>query len=152
LAGILEGQLRVYSFGASGAPLSQYLLWAQHAVREYGAKGLIINVVGNDFDESLAAYRSMPGFWHYVPDSSDVLRLRLFEYRPGARELVLWSALGRYIVFNLQIGPLWLELRQFLFGRPAMAAPRYLGNTSIDTSEIRVRDSSRAIDAFFRDL
>ena len=50
LASNLEGRLRVYSFGASGAPLSQYLIWARHAVRDYGAQALVINVVGNDFD------------------------------------------------------------------------------------------------------
>ena len=35
LANTLEGRLRVYSFGASGAPLSQYLIWARHAVEHY---------------------------------------------------------------------------------------------------------------------
>jgi hypothetical protein len=33
-----------------------------------------------------------------------------------------------------------------------MAAPRYAGNTSTDTSEARVRDSLAGIEAFFRDL
>ena len=39
LARTLAGKLRVYSFAASGAPLSQYLIWAGHAVHEYGARG-----------------------------------------------------------------------------------------------------------------
>ena len=49
LAKALDGKTRVYSFAAAGAPLSQYLIWARHAVQDYGAKALIINVVGNDF-------------------------------------------------------------------------------------------------------
>jgi hypothetical protein len=53
--------LRVYSFGASGALLSQYLIWARHAVHEYGARAVIINVVGNDFDESHVAVQYRPG-------------------------------------------------------------------------------------------
>ena len=53
-------------FRAAGAPLSQYLIWARYAVQDYGAKALIVNVVGNDFDESHAAYATYPGFWHYV--------------------------------------------------------------------------------------
>src|ERR1700693_2535251 len=54
LAAKLKDSVQVYSSGSSGAPLSQYLVWARHAVQEYGAQALIINVVGNDFDESLA--------------------------------------------------------------------------------------------------
>ena len=52
LAEKLAGRFRVYSFGALGASLSQYLIWAGHAVREYGARAVVINLVGNDFDES----------------------------------------------------------------------------------------------------
>ena len=37
LATALSGKFRVYSFAASGAPLSQYLVFAGHAAREYGA-------------------------------------------------------------------------------------------------------------------
>ena len=55
LAAALKDKFRVYSFAGSGAPLSQYLIWAGYAVKEYGARAVVINVVGNDFDESLAA-------------------------------------------------------------------------------------------------
>ena len=70
LAKALEGQFRVYSFAGSGAPLSQYLIWARHAVRDYGARAVVINVVINDFDESHTAYRTAPGFWLYAPDQN----------------------------------------------------------------------------------
>jgi hypothetical protein len=83
LAKNLESELRVYSFAAAGAPLSQYLIWARHAVKECGAATLIINVVGNDFDESLAMYKTAPGFWCYVPDANQVLHLQLFEFHPS---------------------------------------------------------------------
>jgi hypothetical protein len=153
LAENLKGRLRVYSFGASGAPLSQYLIWARHAARDYGAQALLINVVGNDFDESLASYRTSPGFWHYVEGANGELQLRLFEYHPGVfRDLPLRSALARYLLFHLQLGARWLELKSLLFGGPAMAAPRYAGNTAADASEARIRDSLAVIDAFFRDL
>ena len=156
LAGTLTGKLRVYSFAASGAPLSQYLIWARHAVVEYGAQSLLINVVGNDFDESHSKYKTGPGFWHYAPDAAGELQLRLSEYHPTAlRELVLSSALARYLVFNLQVGPHLLKLMTHPFGRPAMAAPeppRYAGNTDASADADRVRDSLAAVDAFFRDL
>ena len=117
LAKALDGKARVYSFAAAGAPLSQYLIWARHAVQDYGAKALIINVVGNDFDESHAAYASYPGFWHYVPDANQQLSLKLFEYRPSLLgQIAVSSALGRYLLFNLQAGAAWKSLKQFLFG------------------------------------
>jgi hypothetical protein len=153
LATALAGKGRVYSFAASGAPLSQYLIWARHAVRQYGAQALLINVVGNDFDESLSTYKTAVGFWHYVPDVNGELDLRLFEYHPGLlRELVMASALARYLVFNLQLGARWLELKTFLSDRRATGTPRYAGNTDAEAEPRRVRDSLAAVDAFFRDL
>src|SRR5215218_4106127 len=73
LAAALKDKFRVYSFAGSGAPLSQYLIYAGHTVREYGARSVVINVVGNDFDESLSAYRLGPGFWQYALDAGGVL-------------------------------------------------------------------------------
>lgn len=153
LAGAFAGKLRVYSFAASGAPLSQYLVWARHAVREYGAQALLINVVSNDYDESHSAYKTSPGFWHYVPDSKGELRLSLFEYRPGLfRNAALASALMRYLLFNMQLGLRWEEFKSLLFGGPALAAPSDAGSANIDADEKRVRDSITAVDAFFLDL
>ena len=152
LAKALDGKARVYSFAAAGAPLSQYLIWARHAVQDYGAKALIINVVGNDFDESHAAYATYPGFWHYVPDAAQQLSLKLFEYRPSLLgQIAVSSALGRYLLFNLQAGAAWKSVKQFLFGR-ADAEARYAGNTAVDAGTERLRHSLAALDAFFRDL
>jgi hypothetical protein len=155
LADTFQSKLRVYSFGASGAPLSQYLVWARHAVREYGAKAVVINVVGNDFDESHIKYNTGPGWWIYAPDADGKLDLRLVEFRPGWFKSALYrSSLARYVFFHLEFAPLWRQFTSFLFGPPAMAepAPRYAGNTSVDTSPTRVRDSLAVMDAFLRDL
>lgn len=150
LATALAGKRRVYSFATAGASLSQYLIWARHAVREYGAQALVINVVANDYDESHAAYKTTPGFWHYVPDANGELQLRLFEYRPGRlRDVVVASALARYLLFNMQVGVHWIELKSLLFGRPAMAAP---ADAASNADDKRLRDSLAAVDAFFRDL
>ena len=153
LASTFGGRLRVYSFGASGAPLSQYLIWAGHAVREYGARGVIINVVGNDFDESYIAYNTGPGWWIYVPGPDGNLRLRLMEYRPGwLRSVVYNSSLARYLFFNLQLGYVWTQIHSFLFGSPARATERYAGNTAAEADSARLAASFSAIDALFRDL
>jgi hypothetical protein len=156
LAMALEGRLRVYSFAASGAPLSQYLVWARYAVQNYNAQALVINVVGNDFDESHSSYKSSPGFWYYAPDDQGELRLKLFEYQPSvARYFVRQSALARYLAINLgpridiqNAGKLFSQI----LGGASRDASNYVGNTAVGTDSIRVRDSFAAVDAFFRDL
>src|SRR4051794_34343963 len=157
LAAALKDKLRVYSFAGSGAPLSQYLIWGGYAVKEYGARAVVINVVGNDFDESLGAYRLGPGFWQYAPDANGVLRLRLNPHQAGTLiSLARHSAVARYLLINLGIqNSLLFAVRpigELIFGKPANAAPRYAGNTDASADETRVRDSLAAIDAFLRDV
>jgi len=156
LAAALNGKFRVYSFAGSGAPLSQYLIWAGYAVKEYGARAVVINVVGNDFDESLSAYRVGPGFWQYAPGADGTLQLTLNPHEAGTLiSLARHSALARYCIINLGIQNRLFAVRwlaELIFGAPANAQPRYAGNTDAAVNAKRVRDSSAAIDAFFRDL
>jgi hypothetical protein len=153
LAESLAGEFRVYSFAAMGAPLSQYLIWARHAVRDYGAMAIIINVCVNDFDESHIDYRTAPGFWLYAPDANGELQLRLLPHRRG----VLWriaqqSALARYLLINLHLGHHILNvpiLRHLFIARPAHAGASIFDS---EAERARLRDSYAVIDAFFRDL
>ena len=62
LAKLFGGKPRFYSFAASGAPLSQFLVWARYAVRKFKARALVINVVGSDFDQSRIESKSSPAF------------------------------------------------------------------------------------------
>ena len=150
----LAGKLRVYAFAGSGAPLSQYLIWAGHAVKDYGARGVVINVVGNDFDESVCALKRSPGFWCYGEDGDGQLRLRLIEHQPGVgTSLIRASALARYLLINLQVMQhVWRVqgLVDWLFGTAAQA--QYAGNTAALADERRLRLSRAMLDAFFRDL
>jgi hypothetical protein len=151
LAKALDGEYRVYSFAASGAPLSQYLVWARYATRRYGAKALIINVVGNDFDESHTSYKRFPGFAHYVPDQAGTLRLHRFDFQPSPlRQVVYASALLRYLIFNLRVQDSWHNLVAWIRGERPNGT--YAGNTVAAADAARTRDSLAAIDAFFRDL
>jgi hypothetical protein len=150
----LAGRLRVYAFAGSGAPLSQYLIWAGHAVREYGARGVVINVVGNDFDESVCALKRSPGFWCYGEEADGQLRLRLIEHQPGlGTTLIRNSALARYLLINLQVmQQVWRMqgLVDWLFGTAAHA--QFAGNTATQADERRLLLSRAMLDAFFRDL
>ena len=49
---LLDAQARVYSFGASGAPLSTYLAYAEYARNTFAPEAMVFVIVGNDFDES----------------------------------------------------------------------------------------------------
>ena len=146
---------RVYSFGASGAPLSQYLVWAQYAAQKYRAAGIAIVVVGNDFDESLWAYNTRPGLHVYVQGGDGRLQLRRTDYAPSPfRFLVRHSALGRYLVFHLHALDLARDAaaRWGLVSSARAEMPQYVGNTAAAASPERVRDSYAAIAAFFDDL
>ncbi len=140
-------KFRVYSFAASGAPLSQYLVYARYAVDEWGADALVINVVGNDFDESHILYKSLPGFWYYHSDTDRSLTLKLTPLeRGGFTSMLQRSALARYIFINLGLNSLG-------YGRLASAAAgQYAGNTSTSTDAVRMQISLRVIETFLDDL
>jgi hypothetical protein len=151
----LNGKGRIYSFGASGAPLSQYVIWARYAAQKYRASGLAVVVVGNDFDESLWAYNKRPGLHVYVNGPDDRLDLRRTDYRPSPlRVLVRHSALGRYLVFHLHVVETATAIAaRWGFNSAAHAAmPPYVGNTAAEASPERVRDSQAAIDAVLGDF
>jgi hypothetical protein len=155
LAKLLEGKLRIYSFGASGAPLSQYLVWARYAVNKFKARALVINVVGNDFDESRIEYKSAPGFWYYAPATDGELHLQLVEYHPDEMTaLVRRSALLRYLAVNLGATYRFAAIMNWL--RPHDDSKewrqRYAGSTFANPSAPRVAASEAAVNAFLRDL
>lgn len=147
---------RVYSFAMSGAPLSQYLMWIKYARSKYGADAVIINVVGNDFDQSLAKYKIRDGFYHYYHNSSGDLELHLSEYEPSLiRKIALHSALARYLVFHLRVRGIWRDIKGGI-------TKSSLGNSSGPQNanakearmaiDSRVGDSVAMLKAFFRDL
>jgi hypothetical protein len=152
LADTVDGAGRVYSFAASGAPLSQYLIWAQYAYEQYGADAAVFLIVSNDFDESLAKYKTGPGFHHFV-GRDGAFELQLFEYHPNEwRWIAYASALGRYLIFNLQIQRVKTNFLQRLQTNTATEAPAFVGNTAADASPERIADSERAVEAFFTEL
>jgi hypothetical protein len=147
LAAAAAPEGRVYAFAASGAPLSQYLVFAASAVQEFGATHLVIVAVGNDFDESLSTYKHGPGFHLFVPAADGSLELVRFDLAPSTlRRLVQRSALARYVIFNLQGNLAAARLRDLLRG-PARANT-YVGNVRATADRERMRLSEAAIDRF----
>jgi hypothetical protein len=141
----------VYSFGVSGAPLSQYLAFAEYVRNTFHADGLIITVAGNDFDESLMKYKSAPRFHYFVESSNGELVLERVDFSISwPRKLVRKSALAMYVAANLDVRKISRRLEGFF--TPGNELRAFVGNTSSDSNHARVVDSKRAIDAFFNKL
>lgn len=91
---LLNQQMRpdykVYSFGKSGAPMSQYLHISRYVNKYFSPEILIINVVHNDFDESI--YELYPDKHHFLQISFDK-EGNLFEVPP---ESYLRSSFEKY--------------------------------------------------------
>jgi hypothetical protein len=141
----LAGRGRVYSIGVSGAPLSQYLVFAQYASRTFRPDAMAFVVISNDFDESLLKYKSEPRF-HYFDERG---ALRRVDYRLStAKQLLRHSALLRYLMFNLAA-----EHRiQALLDPAAPAAWASRDHEPPAALERRVRDAERAVDYFLERL
>lgn len=135
---------RIYSFGKSGAPLSEYLAWAEHSRIQYGATAMVISVVGNDFDESLVRYRTVEAGHYYVAGEGGDLQLQRFDYAPKLyRRFIRQSALVRYLMGNVRIAGIVQGQRP---------SADFVGNVAATKSEAVVAESQRVVAAFFRDL
>jgi hypothetical protein len=144
------GKGRIYSFGASGSPLSTYLAYANYATKEFNANALVFIIVGNDFDESLTKYKNAPGF-HYFSGASDRLDLVRKDYQPTLiKRLSRQSALIRYLVFNILLD--WQSIENIFDNDTDYAEEKYVGNTRADFDEERISDSKRVVDRFFEEL
>ena len=156
LATLLEPAARVYSFGMAGAPLSQYLAWARHARDAYGPDGLVVVVIGNDYDESLIEYGGTAGY-HYFADRGGRLALERVDRVPSLPyRLLRRSALVRYLGHNLQVLESARRVRSWVTGaEDSRQGPRLSPvhtPASAERSRVaerpRVAASKRAVDAF----
>lgn len=142
-------QKRVYSFGGSGAPLSQYLIWAKYARDTYKPDSMVFVIIGNDFDESLPQYAAFPTFHQFVEDENGQLKPKLLqEYHPSPlRNVFTYSALARYLFFNLKINNSYLQFKKKLLQKKNEEL-EYVNNVAAFTSEEKEQDSYEAISAF----
>jgi hypothetical protein len=147
LADALRGRFRVYSFAASGAPLSELAVYAAYAVREFGASAVVINVADYDFFNSDAAYKRSPGMWVY-DGAGDEKPLRLIPYRPGRlRGLLRQSALVRYLLLNLHLDRPLVAAHLI-----ASLAPTRAAVAAEPDNGTRLVASTAIIPLFFRDF
>lgn len=142
------GQFRVYSFGASGAQLPQYLVYARHAKQNYNVQSMIFVIISNDFDESLPRYATHNAFHVFHPDGAGGYEVVLpGEYVP-VTGFLRESALTRYLQFHLKVSHSWAKLRALAANRYEQI--KYADNTSADISNRRIQDARTAVDAFLK--
>ena len=133
----VQGTGRVYSIGLSGAPLSQYLVFAQFARTTFRPDAMAFVIIGNDFDESLLKYKSD----HRFHDFTDKGELRRVDYEMSATKKVLReSAFLRYVMLHLQPERALQNMR------------RLAGESGGPASAERTADSEKAVDYFFDQL
>tara|TARA_B100001559_G_C16482204_1_gene614348 strand:+ start:96 stop:1166 length:1071 start_codon:yes stop_codon:yes gene_type:complete len=152
----IDNKFKVYSFGFSGAPLSQYLKWAEFSVDKFNVSHLVINVVANDFDESLLKYKQSPGF-HYFEKCGQNYCNVLVPYKKKKYKAILGkSNLTRYLVSNLQILNISKNIsfffEQFDNKKNTKANKKYFANTSTDNSTQRIKDSKLSVRLFLEKL
>lgn len=138
LAAALPGA-RVYPFGRSGAPLSQYLVFAEYARTTFRPDAVAIVVVSNDYDESLVRYGRKAGMHQFLDRGDGGLVLERSDLERGP--LYAWarrSALARYLAVNLNLLNLGSTMRHAIQGPPDRRG--------------RESASKRAVDAFLARL
>ena len=95
---------RVYSFAASGAGLSQHMIWAKYAKETFKPDAYVFVIIANDFMESLHSYESSPGFHRFKFKEDEKWDMVLEDYEPSIlRKVFRNSSLAMYLITNLKI-------------------------------------------------
>jgi hypothetical protein len=148
LAQLVGNRGRVYSFGMSGAALSQYLAEAEFARAGFRPTGLVVVIVGNDFDQSLRRHDSPRGF-HHFEQHPDGLRLGRIDYSPEPVRRAI-GRLARYLVWNANLFPTLAKIKAQFTKRTTNI--QFVGNTPATADSQRLADSRRAVDEFLTQL
>ena len=141
---------RVYSFAASGAGLSQHMVWAKYARKTFSPDAYVFVIIANDFMESLQSYESSPGFHRFKIQSEKDWSMVLSEYEPSIlRRLLRNSRLAMYMVTNLKIhGKLGIPL---ILGKKDKRV-KYVGNVEFDYNKQFWRDAKLAANIYLNNL
>jgi hypothetical protein len=146
----LGDRARAYVFAQSGSPLSQYVAYARHACMVYRPARIVVNVVGNDFDESVFTHRVRNGIFHLYPKSDGEFDHRLTPVPPpGLAERILRrSMLALYLMRNVGVTNVIAKLGVNLAQAEPRHAAGYVGQIDADSNPARIEEGHRVIDWF----
>jgi hypothetical protein len=128
----LGNHFNVYSFGTSGAPLSQYLQLARYAHQKFAPSIMVLNLVHNDFDESIAGETNSKIYLRYRKMNDSVFMEDVIEKFPEASlgfNVLNSFATGRYLIHNLKIRE--IDFRSFLYDKKNVNES-YNANTNVN--------------------
>ena len=150
LATHLSPRLRVYSFGFPGAPLSQYLAYAQYVREEFRPSGIVFVVVVNDFAESLLKYSWKHPIAHFDDGNAGELTLVKVPHSRSSwlRRSMSRSNLLRYLYWNVDLGTVYQTAAARGGEGSAPVLVSDLNRPAAERPELPA-DSKRAIDYFF---
>jgi len=146
LARLVGAEGRVYSFGFSGGALTQYLAEAEFVKGIFRPSGLVVVIVGNDFDQSLEKNIG----YHYFEKDSHGLRLARMDYHAHRFPWIWWSAVFRYLTLNVRLRQR-IAIFAARFGK-ATDGSRWVGNTAAAADSQRLAASRQVVDEFLAEL
>ena len=138
----LNDKFDVYSFGKSGAPLSQYLHMSRYVNDYFDPDILILSVVHNDFDESITSLN--PSFIKFLTlnISNDLITEKLpqpnysFQQYNWKKRTLMKSATFRYLFYNLKAKNTILkvveDVEQFFTDKPTIKNKVYNANVEVN--------------------
>lgn len=138
---------RAYVFAQSGAPLSQYVAYADYACKNFHPDRMVVTNVGNDYDESVVDHRKRNGFFHLYPRPDGGFDYKLTPLGPPSltERIARRSALALYLMRNVGVSAL-LDRFGVDVARAELADPSpFVGNTSSDANPVRVKEGYDAI-------
>ncbi len=128
---LVDPKFEVYAFGISGASLSQYLQMARYVRTHFDPDILVINVVHNDFEESLCSVKRQTGMLCLEDSELPIREAPIVPYESNSvLRLARHSSVIRFAHANLQITARWQRLMSGL-----QNAPEY--NANIDVERTR---------------
>lgn len=159
--GLLNNEVRqfgrVYGFGVSGAPLSQYLAFAGFAREEFSPDSYVFIIIGNDFAESFRKYTDYQGFHYFVEKNGQFFLERIDDRKehPMLVRIFRESAVFMYLFSNLQLN--WKTANRLVnkvaFWRDDSVRQKkpeeYFANVPHTVSQETENESYVAIDTFF---
>ena len=103
-----RNDLSLYPIAVNGAPLSQYLAFADFALDNFNPNTYVFVIIENDFHESWESIKGSPGFYYFT-DNGD-LKLKHYKLSP-LKSFLRKSAFIRYLIIDLKIN---LQIKLYL--------------------------------------
>jgi GDSL-like Lipase/Acylhydrolase family len=104
LRALVGKKYEVYSFGVSGAPLSQYLQMSRYVNHHFEPDIIVFNIIHNDFDASVETLVKDPYSLQITPHDGTFLEIPPRLYEPSTiRRILGRSAFIRYLLINLKL-------------------------------------------------